>query len=290
MVTEPNTPLPRSADDGEHAPSTMAMTRVGTGRDGVDGGSTSPRSTSPPDPILRPRSATRGPPGRCGGRRSGVRSLRGADRPRRLRPAVARPVPLPGPADGGGLHARLPRAGPARRHAPTATSCTSTAPAPCGRWPGGSRSSARRSPPSGCSACSSWPASCSASWRWSGRGAARRPPRAGLIGVLITTTAIGLTALAWNGAVALGVIGLWVGLRARRWLAASARAWTERGRERRSDRLLLLSGRDRRPRPCCSVPTSIIGVTLGYGGACWGLGAARFRRWGSGWPSASRPT
>ncbi|MDQ6850683.1 MAG: hypothetical protein M3070_12130, partial [Actinomycetota bacterium] len=39
---------------------------------------------------------------------------------------------------------------------------------------------------------------------------------AGLIGVLITLTAIGLTALAWDGAVALGLIGLIVGLQARR--------------------------------------------------------------------------
>ncbi|MCU1497819.1 MAG: hypothetical protein JWM47_1772, partial [Acidimicrobiales bacterium] len=48
----------------------------------------------------------------------------------------------------------------------------------------------------------------------------------GVLGALLTTTAIGLTALAWNGAVALAVASLWVGLRARRWLAEAATATT----------------------------------------------------------------
>lgn len=38
----------------------------------------------------------------------------------------------------------------------------------------------------------------------------------GLLGVLLTLTAIGLTALAWNGAVALTLAALWAGLRGRR--------------------------------------------------------------------------
>ena len=42
---------------------------------------------------------------------------------------------------------------------------------------------------------------------------------AGLIGVLISLTAIGLTALAWDGAVALGLAGLILGLQARRRIA-----------------------------------------------------------------------
>ena len=114
---------------------------------------------------------------------------------------------------------------------------------------------------------------------------------AGLIGVLITTTAIGLTALAWNGAVALGVIGLWVGLRARRWLAA-----TEPG---------LDAAERRAPGPAAAPaaraliaglgllfrPDLIIGITLGYGAVLWGLERARLLPLGhSAWPSASRPT
>lgn len=63
----------------------------------------------------------------------------------------------------------------------------------------------------------------------------------GVIGVLLTTTAIGLTALAWDGAVALAVAALWVGLRARRWLT-DAPGSSPGEATRRADRLLVLSG------------------------------------------------
>lgn len=46
----------------------------------------------------------------------------------------------------------------------------------------------------------------------------------GLLGVLLTLTAIGLTALAWNGAVALALVSMWAGLRARDRLTGAADA------------------------------------------------------------------
>jgi len=65
----------------------------------------------------------------------------------------------------------------------------------------------------------------------------------GLFGVLVTTAAIGLTALAWDGAVALLVVGLWATLRGRRWLTAGERAGVgEDEAERRARRLFLLGG------------------------------------------------
>src|SRR5690606_32365763 len=44
----------------------------------------------------------------------------------------------------------------------------------------------------------------------------------GLVGVLLTMTAIGLTALAWDGAVALLVASVWAALRGRRCLIDAA--------------------------------------------------------------------
>lgn len=66
---------------------------------------------------------------------------------------------------------------------------------------------------------------------------------AGLFAVLVTMTAIGLTALAWNGAVALLLASLWAGLRARRWLDHDeSPGITAAVAEQRSRRLWILSG------------------------------------------------
>ena len=97
-------------------------------------------------------------------------------------------------------------------------------------------------------------------WPWGRRVAVA----AGVFGVLLTTTAIGLTALAWDGAVALLVAAIWVGLRARRWVTdlpndAGIEASEVSGRARR---LLVLSG-------CLAGgallfrPDVIVAVTLG---------------------------
>ncbi|HEY4378035.1 MAG TPA: hypothetical protein VGM93_12795 [Acidimicrobiales bacterium] len=100
----------------------------------------------------------------------------------------------------------------------------------------------------------------------------RAATAAGLLGVLISTTAIGLTALAWNGAVALGVIALWIGLRARR------RVTAEGGD---AVRLLLVSGL-LAGLALLYRPDMIVAVALGGGALLWGLGWPRLRRWGTG--------
>ncbi|MCU1452363.1 MAG: hypothetical protein JWN46_509, partial [Acidimicrobiales bacterium] len=100
---------------------------------------------------------------------------------------------------------------------------------------------------------------------------------AGLVGVLIATTAIGLTALAWNGAVALGVIALWIGLRARRWLTDDEAADAP-DRERRAGRLLLASGIVA-GLALLFRPDLVMGAVLGFGGALWGLDRRRVQRW-----------
>lgn len=63
----------------------------------------------------------------------------------------------------------------------------------------------------------------------------------GLLGVLVTMTAIGLSALAWNGAVALVLASAWVGLRARSLLPDDG-ASRDVSARRRLERLLLLAG------------------------------------------------
>ena len=63
----------------------------------------------------------------------------------------------------------------------------------------------------------------------------------GILGVLLTVTPIGLTALAWDGAVALAVASIWTGLRARRWLT-DASGVGEAEAIGRADRWLLLAG------------------------------------------------
>jgi hypothetical protein len=102
----------------------------------------------------------------------------------------------------------------------------------------------------------------------------------GVVGVLLTTTAIGLTALAWDGAVALAVAGLWVGLRARRWVTA-APGLDPGLAERRAARLFVLSG-VLAGFALLFRPDLIVGVTLGTAGMLAGLGRARQGRWAVG--------
>ena len=84
----------------------------------------------------------------------------------RLPPSPARALGRARAADGGGLHARLPRAGAGRATCPTGTSSTSTVPAACGCWPAvyevfgttlgvRARRRLRSSSSASCSACSS---------------------------------------------------------------------------------------------------------------------------------------
>lgn len=99
----------------------------------------------------------------------------------------------------------------------------------------------------------------------------------GALGVLFTTTAVGLAALAWNGAVALAVAALWVGLRARRWLTDAAGVDSAEA-ERRAGRLLvvagLLAGWALLFRP--DVVVAVVISTLAVGA---GLTWAQRRRW-----------
>ena len=100
-------------------------------------------------------------------------------------------------------------------------------------------------------------------WPWGRRVATA----AGVLGVLLTTTAIGLTALAWNGAVALLVWSMWAGLRARRTSDATvaARWWTTAG---------ALAGVALLFRP-----DVIVAVGLGALAMLAGQGLARWGRW-----------
>ncbi len=99
---------------------------------------------------------------------------------------------------------------------------------------------------------------------------------AGLIGVLISMTAIGLTALAWDGAVALGLAGLAVGLWARRRVMQGQ----ERG-ERRILRSLVGSGL-LAGLALLFRPDLVVAIGLGFGVVLWGLGWARCRALGVG--------
>lgn len=90
----------------------------------------------------------------------------------------------------------------------------------------------------------------------------------GVIGVLISVTAVGLTALAWDGAVALGLIGLAVGLRARRRLMPEG--VDEEASARPVRRLLLLSGL-LAGLSLLFRPDLAIGVALAFGCVLWGL-------------------
>ena len=108
---------------------------------------------------------------------------------------------------------------------------------------------------------------------------------AGLIGVLISLTAIGLTALAWNGAVALGLAGLIVGLRARRRIVEGE----DGERSARQVRNLLLGSGVLAGLALLFRPDLVIGVGLGFGGVLWGLGRARWKTFGLGLAAGLSP-
>jgi hypothetical protein len=110
-------------------------------------------------------------------------------------------------------------------------------------------------------------------WPWGRRVATA----AGVLGVLLTTTAIGLTALAWDGAVALLVASVWVGLRARRWLTASETPSTA-GAEARAARLLVGSGA-LAGLALLFRPDAIVATLLATLALLAGLGWQRWKRW-----------
>ena len=110
-------------------------------------------------------------------------------------------------------------------------------------------------------------------WPWGRRVATA----AGILGVLLTTTAIGLTALAWDGAVALIVASVWVGLRARRWLTDTNDPPTAAARGR-VDRLLVGSG-VLAGLALLFRPDAIVATGLATLGLMAGLGWGRWKRW-----------
>jgi hypothetical protein len=252
-----------------------------------------PMTTPPPPrpprhPRPRPTAGPRDGVRRCGirGASSGGAGAGGAGA------APSGLAALPGPADGGGLHARLPGAAPRRRPAPPRLLAPLR---PGSLW-----------------ALAAWYKVVGVSltaerlfgfaqiagivfgmmalvWPWGRRVAAT----AGIFGVLLTTTAIGLTALAWNGAIALLVVSTWAGLRARRWLteppggSVAARADRDDDDDVRSgapdaarsaDRLLVLSG------ALAGIallfrPDVVVASGLAALAMLAGLGLARWRRW-----------
>jgi hypothetical protein len=99
----------------------------------------------------------------------------------------------------------------------------------------------------------------------------------GLLGVLLTMTAIGLTALAWDGAVALLVASVWCGLRARRWLTA-AELPAGQAHQARAGRLLTVAG-VLAGWALLFRPDVIVATTLGTLAILAGLGWDRWKRW-----------
>lgn len=110
-------------------------------------------------------------------------------------------------------------------------------------------------------------------WPWGRRVATA----AGILGVLLTTTAIGLTALAWDGAVAFIVASVWVGLRARRWLTDTDDPPTAAALGR-ADRLLVGSG-VLAGLALLFRPDAIVATGLATLGLMAGLGWGRWKRW-----------
>ena len=92
-----------------------------------------------------------------------------------------------------------------RARSRTSTSSTSTAPAPSTSWPSGTSCSATRSKPSGRSGCCSTSASSSGSTRLTRAWGRVSAVGAAWITALLILTPIGLSALAWHGAVALAL-------------------------------------------------------------------------------------
>lgn len=109
----------------------------------------------------------------------------------------------------------------------------------------------------------------------------------GLMAVWLTTTAVGLTALAWNGAVALAAASLWVLLRARRWLTDETIGDTDRPIGH-VDRLLggagVLAGL-----ALVFRPDVVVAVALSTAVAGWGLSWVRQRRWLLGFVAGCTP-
>ncbi|MGI8709852.1 MAG: hypothetical protein ACR2LA_02520 [Acidimicrobiales bacterium] len=99
----------------------------------------------------------------------------------------------------------------------------------------------------------------------------------GVVGVVLTTTAIGLTALAWDGAVALAVAATWVGLRARRWLTDAPGA-TAGDADRRAGLLLVGSG-VLAGLALLFRPDVVVAVALSTVALLAGLGWRRWKRW-----------
>jgi hypothetical protein len=110
-------------------------------------------------------------------------------------------------------------------------------------------------------------------WPWGRRVATA----VGIIGVLLTTTAIGLTALAWDGAVALLVASVWVGLRARRWLTEGDGLPPDAA-QARADRLMVWSG-VLAGLALLFRPDAIVATGLATLGLMAGLGWGRWKRW-----------
>jgi hypothetical protein len=110
-------------------------------------------------------------------------------------------------------------------------------------------------------------------WPWGRRVAVT----SGLVAVWLTTTAIGLTALAWNGAVALLLASVWCALRARRWVT-DAPGVDEELAARWAGRLLTLAGA-LAGLALLFRPDVIVATTLSAVAVLAGLGWARWRRW-----------
>jgi hypothetical protein len=94
----------------------------------------------------------------------------------------------------------------------------------------------------------------------------------GVMSVLITVTPIGLTALAWDGAVALGLWGLIVGLWARR--AAASDGPDD---ARRAERLFLVAGL-LGGGALLFRPDLLLAIGLGYAAVIWGQDRAHVKR------------
>lgn len=108
-------------------------------------------------------------------------------------------------------------------------------------------------------------------WPWGRRVAVA----SGLLGVLLTTTAIGLTALAWNGAIALLVASMWLALQGRKAVALPPGGDAGTARAHR----FLVGAGALAGAALLFRPDVIVAVALGAAAVLWGLGASRWRSW-----------
>jgi hypothetical protein len=99
----------------------------------------------------------------------------------------------------------------------------------------------------------------------------------GVMSVLITVTPIGLTALAWDGAVALGLWGVIVGLWARR----AATASDDPDQARRADRLFVVAGL-LGAGALLFRPDLVVAVTLAFAAVIWGQDRRHVKRFALG--------